>query len=212
MFPKRKCGFAQEDAESGEALFVRFREQGDRAALEELVERWHPIAFGVARCICRHEALAEEAVQDAFAKLLSRQARFEVRGPGSFRAWFLSLVTNSARMARRAERRAEAKKKIDPRTYALCKGRGPDAEPAEGGVEWKTRLERALGGIEERWRVPVVMHFVRGLPQKEMAHTLGISQQMVSRRINRGVALLRLHLAGTSLCLAEEHLAVSTRR
>ena len=56
-------------------------------------------------------------------------------------------------------------------------------------------MERALSGLDERWRTPLVLRFYAGMPQQELATTLGISQQMVSRRIERGLALLRMRMA-----------------
>ena len=177
-----------------EAAYARFLKDGDRSALETLVARWHGSAFRVACCICRNSTWAEEAVQDAFLKLLSRQARFEDRGPGSFRGWFLSLVTNCARMARRAEGRAERKRSVNPREYCRRKGWDLDPHALPGGGEWRYGLSHALSAIEERWRRPVELHFLEGMPQKELAAVLGVSQQMVSRRIEQGLALLRLRL------------------
>ncbi len=177
-----------------EAAYARFLESGDPAAMEELVARWHGGAYRLACCLCRNTSLAEEAVQDAFLKLLSRQARFADRGPGSFRAWFLSLVTNSARMVRRAEGRAGRKRSVPPQDYYHRKGWDLDARtPPEGG-DWRAGLSHALGEIEERWRRPVVLHFLDGMPQKELAAVLGVSQQIVSRRIERGLNLLRMRL------------------
>lgn len=140
--------------------------------------------------------MAEEAVQDTFVRLLSGKVRFQDRGPGSFRCWFLSLVTNSARMARRTERRQERKRNLSAREYALRKGCETGAEPAPGRSEWAAALGHALDGLEERSRTPVVLRFMEGMQQREMAALLGVSQQMVARRIDQGVAQLRLRLAG----------------
>ena len=168
---------------------------GDRSALEALVARWHGTAFRVACCVCRNADWAEEAVQDAFLKLLTRKARFADRGPGSFRAWFLSLVTNCARMARRAEDRAARRRSVDPEAYCRRKGWDLNPQAVSGCGTWGTGLSQALNDLEERWRKPVKLHFLDGMPQKEMAAVLGVSQQSVSRRLERGLALLRLHLA-----------------
>ena len=140
--------------------------------------------------------MAEEAVQEAFLKLLSGKARFQDRGPGSFRSWFLSLATNSARMARRAERRAERKRCLASREFVLRRNgeAGAEAQPLQR--EWSAALGRALDGLEERSRTPVVLRFMEGMRQREMAVALGVSQQMVARRIEQGIAQLRLHLAG----------------
>ena len=174
-----------------EALYERYLRQNDREALEELVSRWKRPAFLVARCICGNPALAEEAVQETFLKILARQGPFRNQGAGSFRAWFLSLATNCARMARRAE----ARKKVNPREYASRKGMDARTAKPVAGRECRLVLAGALEGLAEHCRTPVVLHFMQGLRQKEVATRLGISQQMVSRRIEDGLLKLRLQLA-----------------
>ena len=180
--------------ESDEQAYARYKQQGDRGALDGLVERWHAPAFRLACCICRDQALAEEAVQNAFLKLLSPQASFTCRGQGSFRAWFLSLVTNCARMARRAEYRAQARKQIDPCEFFQRKGYERSLAPDPVGEEERAAVWQAFQEIEKIWRTPLVLHFLDGISQKELAARLQISQQMVSRRIGRGLALLRARL------------------
>lgn len=176
-----------------EKAYERFVSSGDQASFEALVDRWHATAYRVACCICRNGSLAEEAVQDAFLELYSCRSRFEDRGPGSFRSWFLSLVTNRARMVRRSERRAEARKEVNPDDYASRKGLDQKKDKAEG--EWIGDLQRTLASIEEEWRTPVVLHFIGGLQQTEVASMLGVTQQTVSRRIARGLEQLRTRLS-----------------
>ena len=176
---------------SDEDLYACFMNRGDQAAMEELVARWHGAAYRVARCICRNHELAEESVQDTFLTLLSRRAHFKSRGAGSFRAWLLSLVSNSARMARRKELRAEARKRIAPRDFACRKGLDRIPSQALPEDSWRTLLTRALEGLEERWRTPLIQHFMNGMQQKEIALSTGVSQQMISKRLAEGLAHLR---------------------
>ena len=180
--------------ELDEELYERYLRQNDRALLEDLVARWERPAYLVARCICGNAALAEEVVQEAFLKLLTRRAAFQNQGPGSFRAWFLSLTTNCARMARRSERRAEARKRVCPKEYANRKGIGFAPHPLALCSDDAAGLKNALNNLEECWRTPVALHFMHGLRQKEVALRLGISQQLVSMRIERGLAKLRICL------------------
>jgi RNA polymerase sigma-70 factor (ECF subfamily) len=177
-------------AGSDEELFERFRRTREREALAELARRWHAPAFRIARSVCLNDALAEEAVQDGFVELLAQRSRFADRGPGSFRSWFLMLVANRARMVRRRERRSERKRRVDAQSFLLRKGLdAPDgprrAEPRD--------LHAALAQIEERFRTPILLYFMEGLQQQEVASRLGVSQQAISRRIEQGLQRLRAH-------------------
>lgn len=176
-------------------LYFEFINNGDRSALEALVDQWHGPAYRLARCICRNSSLAEEAVQDAFVALVSSKTRYQPRRQGTFRAWFLGLVTNRARMSRRSERRADAKKTVNPSDYAKRKGITAKLKPVVVAKELREGLEHCLDAIEERWRTPVVLHVVEGIHQREVASMLGITQQSVSKRIERGLELLRVRMA-----------------
>lgn len=186
---------ASPTAASDEALYHDFLNTGSRAALSELVLRWHRPAYRIAQCICLNAELAEEAVQDAFLKLLDRKAGFRDGGPGSFRAWFMRIVANSTKMASRSERRALRKKTVDAKDYSTRKNITPVPDSTATRDELRHSLERSLDAIEEQWRTPVVLHFIEGMQQKDVASLLGVSQQMVSKRIEKGLSMLRVHLA-----------------
>ncbi len=202
--PSADSTFMMTDHVSEEQLFRRFAQSGEQSAIEELIRRLHVPAYRVARCICRNQVLAEEAVQDAFLQIISKRNLFKERHPGSFRSWFFSVVTNSARMAMRSERRSDQRKKVDPDEFLRNKGLGQEDSPVVSKSEVRVHLERGLDALEERWRTPVVLHLMEGLHQREVASILGVSQQMVSRRIKKGVELLRISMgkAGFSISLA----------
>ena len=67
-------------------------------------------ALRMAVSICRNYHLAEEAVQDAMISIVCR-GRFTNRGEGSFKAWFNTVVCNSARNALLKESRLKAREK-----------------------------------------------------------------------------------------------------
>ncbi len=195
----------QTDQYSDEKLYAQYVETKARAIIEILVTRLHVSAFRIARTICRNNTLAEEAVQDAFVLLLNLDNRFTSRGPGTFRAWFFSIVTNSARTKARSEFRAERKKKIDSDAYRAHKAFRSETHATNHSfdAELRAKLESILDGLNEQTRLPLVMHYVEGMKQKTVADILGISQQMVSKRIDQGLNLVRTRLtqAGFSLAL-----------
>jgi RNA polymerase sigma-70 factor (ECF subfamily) len=184
------CGPSLE-GETDVRLFVRFRESGDRAAVEALARRWHTRAYRVARAVCLDSQLAMDAVQGAFLLLLSPRVPFQVHSAERFRSWFLTVVTNRARMTLRAEARAARKARVDPASFARRKGHHEQGPEAFTHTDKREALMAALGRLEKRWREPVVLHFISGLRQKEIAAMFGVSQQVISRRIACGLRLLR---------------------
>jgi RNA polymerase sigma factor (sigma-70 family) len=184
-----------------EELYDLFTRTEDAGAFEELASRMREPAFRVARCLCRNDSLAEESVQEAFIKMAMKKNSFQARGAGSFKIWFLSVVTNSAKMAVRSEHRAERKKrKVAAEPSVQCFHDSSDSSDVRK-TEMRAALEQALDGLDEYLRMPLLLHYVEGLQQNEVATVLKTSPQMVSRRIQNGLDRLRARLeqGGVSL-------------
>src|SRR5712691_7594590 len=89
---------------SDEAL-VALVARSDEVALGELYDRFGRLAFGLALRVLRDEALAEDAVQDAFLAVWRSAARF-VPERAKASTWILTLVHRRAvDLVRREERR-----------------------------------------------------------------------------------------------------------
>ena len=67
--------------------------------LEELYRTQRPQFCRAAAAIAGDRGLAEDAVQDAFAKAVRKRSSY--RGRGSLEAWVWRIVVNAARDARR---------------------------------------------------------------------------------------------------------------
>jgi len=61
---------------------------------------------------------------------------------------------------------------------------------AEMYAEYNIALKK-LNELDEAYRDPVMLRIVEGLSPKDIAETLGISENVVSVRIHRGIAKLR---------------------
>src|SRR5919206_3876885 len=79
---------------SDAVLVVRARD-GDREALRALVERHAPAVRRLAAFALPGRQDAEDAAQDALAKLCVRIGQF--RGEARFTTWLYSLVANTCR-------------------------------------------------------------------------------------------------------------------
>src|SRR5207244_6076797 len=79
---------------SDEAL-VALAARSEQSALAELYDRYARPAYGLALRVLRDEALAEDAVQEAFLALWRTAARF-VPERGKASTWILTLVHRRA--------------------------------------------------------------------------------------------------------------------
>ncbi len=104
---------------SDEAV-VALTARSDEVALAELYDRYGRIAYGLALRVIRDEALAEDAVQEAFLAIWRGASRF-VPERAKASTWILTLVHRRAvDLVRREERR-----RADPLPEGELGGRGP---------------------------------------------------------------------------------------
>jgi RNA polymerase sigma factor (sigma-70 family) len=154
---------------------------GDADSFAALIEPLLDPAFRLAAVMLTDRAAAEDAVQEgsikAWRKL--RQLRGDTK---SLRPWFLSIVANECRMARRQRWWSVLKVAEVP---------SPESSPPEGGG---SDLRRALLKLSPEDRVPLVLHFYLDLPLDEVAQALKVSPSAAKSRIYRAAKRLRSDL------------------
>src|SRR5262249_52341209 len=69
-------------------------------------------------------------------------------------------------------------------------------------------LDEELVGLPEKLRVPLVLHYLKGVTQNEIARMLGCSRSVVRKRLAKGEALLRERLERRGLTVGAWSLAV----
>ena len=151
--------------------------QGDSDSFSRLIEPLLDPAYRLAAVMLADRTAAEDAVQEAAVKAW-RKLR-QLRGDeGSLRSWFLSIVANECRMARRGRWWSVIK---------LADVRSPAAEPDDV----RSDLHQALLRLTPEERLPLVLHFYLDLPLEELARTLGVSPSAAKSRVYRAARRLR---------------------
>ena len=85
---------------------VRLARAGDESAFAEIIQRFGPRVFKVARRFFRQQSLVEEAAQEVFLKAFMELGSFE--GRGSFEGWLTKVATNTClNLLRSSSRRPE---------------------------------------------------------------------------------------------------------
>jgi len=178
-----------------EALLALASRQDD-AALAQLYDRYGRVAYGLALRIVRDQALAEDAVQEAFLTVW--------RTAGSFRperakpsTWILTLVHRRAvDLVRREERR---------RAQPLLEGQEePDerALPADEEIALTDRrrlVQEALRQLPDEQREALELAYYGGLTQSELAERLSVPLGTIKSRMFTGLRRLRDLLAEAGL-------------
>ena len=170
---------------SDEAL-VALAARSEQLALAELYDRFGRPAYGLALRILRDEALAEDAVQEAFLALWRTAGRF-VPERGKASTWILTLVHRRAvDLVRREERR---------RTDALEHAHEPEARGAVDEEAWlrlqRERVQDALRKLPDQQREAIELAYYGGFTQSELAERLGQPLGTIKSRMFMGLGRLR---------------------
>ncbi len=169
---------------SDEAL-VLLAARSQETALAELYDRYGRPAYGLALRVLRDEALAEDAVQEAFLGVWRTASRF-VPERGTASTWILTLVHRRAvDLVRREQRR-----RTDPLESAAEPGAGSVDEEAWLRLQRK-RVQHALRQLPDQQREALELAYYGGFTQSELAERLGLPLGTIKSRVFAGLARLR---------------------
>ena len=159
--------------------------RSEDTALAELYDRFGRVAYGLALRVVRDDALAQDAVQEAFLTVWRTAGRFmPERAKAS--TWILTLVHRRAvDVVRREERR---------RTESLELAPEPATAAADDDAWLRLRRERvqsALKQLPDQQREALELAYYGGFTQSELAERLGQPLGTIKSRMFGGLTRLR---------------------
>ena len=159
--------------------------RSEDTALAELYDRYGRIAYGLALRVLRDDALAQDAVQEAFLGVWRTAGRFmPERAKAS--TWILTHVHRRAvDLVRREERRRAESLELAPE---------PAAAAADDDAWLRLRRERvqsALKQLPDPQREALELAYYGGFTQSELAERLGQPLGTIKSRMFGGLSRLR---------------------
>lgn len=192
-----------------EENLVTMATRGDLEAFNQLVLGYQDIAYHHAYTILKDSALAEDAAQDSFIRAFQSLAGF--RG-GSFRAWILKIVTNSAYDALRQGKRHPIQSLLPKNEHggeiespAWLADPTVSVENMVENAEFFTYLSRLLAELPEVYRALLTLIDLYKFDYAEAAQILNVPMGTVKSRLARA----RLQLS-RKLCKTKEYVVVPT--
>ncbi|HEY3787331.1 MAG TPA: RNA polymerase sigma factor, partial [Urbifossiella sp.] len=176
-------GLPPTDGTADAALLARFVGWRDEAAFELLVYRHGPMVRGLCRRILRHEQDAEDAFQATFLALAKKAGT--IRGQ-SLPGWLYRVAFHAALKAKSRCARREAS--LQDNTSMAAKS-GVAVDP-----ELRAAMDEEVLRLPERFRGPVVMCYLEGRSNREVATALGIPKGTVDSRLATARQRLRVRL------------------
>ena len=184
------------------ALLAALRAE-DPAAPEMLVDTYGDRVYRLTYRITGSNEDAEEATQDALWTAARKISSF--KGESQFGSWLYRIAANAAYQKLRSRKSKSHEIALDDVLPALDAD-GIHFEPMD---DWAPRvddnavngelrevLEKAIEELPADYRTALVMHDIEGMPNPDIAETLGISLPAVKSRVHRSRLFVRKKIAG----------------
>lgn len=182
------------------ALMRRAR-TGDYKAFTQLVERFQPRVYALARRIVPQVGDAEDVVQQTFLSMIEHLDSY--REEASVAAWVLRIASNHAlKLLRRQRTRHEVGLDAPdgndhyaslPHPDYIAQWRDTPDELAQRH-EVQVLLAQALTELDEKYRLIFVLRDLEGLSIRDTAHITGLTETTVKVRLLRARLQLRERL------------------
>lgn len=172
-----------------EGIWIEQASDGNLDAFNQLVLKYQDVAYSHARAMLNDDWLAEEVVQESLIKAFQNIRRF--RG-GSFRAWLMRIVTNTAydwlrQSARRPSQPLFPKDEhgeemetpywiADPNTLV---------EDVVEQIEDARFIQRKLDELQDIYRDIITLIDIQGFDYLEAAQALKVPVGTVKSRLAR---------------------------
>jgi RNA polymerase sigma factor (sigma-70 family) len=168
---------------SDEELLIR----GDAGGFAALYERRHPLIRGyLRRRLGAHPDLVLDLVAETFARALEHREQFDGdRGPAV--AWLVGIARNLLLDAARRGRVDDASR----RRLGMERISFGQQELALLERDSDSELERALARLPGEQREAIEKRVLEEEPYAAIAAGIGCSEQVVRKRVSRGLATLR---------------------
>ena len=164
---------------------------GDREAFGLIVERYQSLICSLTYSACGDLARSEDLAQETF--LAAWRKLGELREPAKLRAWLCGIARNLAASAVRRDCRRGIPASLD----TVAEQISLDADPAAQAVtrEESAMVWRALAGLPQAYREPMVLFYREQQSVAEVAQDLDLSEEVVRQRLSRARGMLRAELA-----------------
>ncbi len=181
-------------AVSDRELLSEFVYRRDARAFETIVRRHGGMVYGVCRRLLRDPHACDDAFQATFLVLARSAGR--IRKRHSLASWLHGVAHRISRRAL-AERYRRQEQTV-PMEQVIAE---PELRDVETRYE-QQMLDAELQSLPERYREPLVLHYLEGLSSRELAERLGLSVSAVEGRLKRGRKELRMRLTRHGVELA----------
>ena len=151
---------------------VRSAQRGDKSAFGVLVRHYQNMAYGVSYARVDDPDVAQDVAQEAFVD--AYLSLDKLRELAAFSGWFYRILVKHADRVLRARRVM-----VSPDVLQTLPSQLPDPYLVAEANE----VHGAVAELPERHRLAVVLYYLEGYSQKEVAEFLGLPVSTVKKRL-----------------------------
>ncbi|KXH83770.1 RNA polymerase sigma factor [Sporosarcina sp. HYO08] len=152
--------------------WIRGIKAGDKQSFRLFYEAYADYAIRTASAITRNREMAKDAVQETFIRVYKQIESYNPVLP--FVPWFYRILTNECLRLMKKEK-------------MLSKFEHPDLENdptiAMESFDELSSLYDTIQSLDDIHRVPLILKYVKGFTEKEIANILGLNQNTVKSRL-----------------------------
>lgn len=177
---------------------VDLARQRNSTAIELIVRRNNQALFRAARGVLNDDGLAQDIVQESYLKAFTHLESFKKNA--TLKTWLTRIVLNQALDVRRRHQhaaRTEDKANVvhinSPEGERMTSGLEDSSSPENEAARHEMRLilEAATMRLPEIYRCVFLLRDVEGLSTTDTAYCLGVSGDIVKKRLSRAREMLR---------------------
>ena len=156
---------------------------GDRSSFKKLYDMYADAALRTAARITGDSELAKDAVQETFIRVYRSIISFDTDRP--FKPWFYRILINEcSRLLRKRPKVISLNRLCDEEGYQV----------ADREREDYMDLYNAVLSLKDIYRIPVVLKYLHGFTEREVADIMELNQNTVKTRLLKAREMLRKKL------------------
>ena len=182
-------------------LIEDFKINRDPGSFDEIVRRYSSLVFGVCFRVTANRHDAEDAFQATFMVLAKSAAK--IKDSNAVSNWLYGVAYRvSIRLSKQ-----RAKGKMCDAEHEIAIADDPFENVNNKFIHQKT--DEALHGLPEKLRTPMVMRYILGKSNSEVASELDLSVSTVEGRLKRAKSRLRLSLTKNGITLGSALIGIA---
>lgn len=156
---------------------------GDKESFRHFYEEYANSAIRIASAITRNREMAKDAVQETFIRVYRHISSYNSTLP--FEPWFYRILTNECLRLLKKDALFSNFKLTDLEN---------DPSLAQGSFDQLADLYDTIQSLGDAHRIPLILKYIKGFSEKEIADILSLNQNTVKSRLFKARKLLKEQL------------------